>query len=90
MPGKLLRSNGETNWVAIVSLALGVLGLLYTAAIRPLDMDLQRQRETAKSLADAVLIANQKVNDLQIMVERNQARIVTVERDIDALSRRKP
>ena len=72
----------ETNWSVVIAGVALVVGV-YAAAIRPLQNDINRQEQTAGRIADAVLLQNQKVVDLQVAEARQNNDIASAIKDIN-------
>lgn len=60
--GEKLNSSRETNWSLIIS-AVALLVMLWLAAIRPINADIERQQNDAKTLSSAVIKQNEVIND---------------------------
>ena len=55
----------RTDWQTIFA-GLIVVGALYASAIRPIENEVSRADLTSNKLADAVIIQNDKINELEI------------------------
>jgi hypothetical protein len=59
----------ETNWSVILA-GIAIVGSLWLAAIRPITQDIERQNATAKDIATAVLVKEEKITAQRIDFER--------------------
>lgn len=55
----------ETNWSVILA-GIAIIGSLWLAAIRPITQDIERQNITAKEIATAVLVKEEKITQQRI------------------------
>jgi prefoldin subunit 5 len=66
-----LQNTRETNWATIfagVAVLVSVIAALWAAAINPLNHDLDRLASEKEKLAEAVLVQNNKMQDLKDQV----------------------
>lgn len=70
-----LSKGSQTNWTLVFA-GIALMGGLYAAAIRPLTSEIERQDRDSNKLAEAVLLQNNKVGDLQLEMIKG-----TVERE---------
>jgi hypothetical protein len=61
----MLNKSQRTDWQTIFA-GLVVLGALWAAAIHPINADVERAGAVASKLADAVVVQNNKIVELEI------------------------
>jgi hypothetical protein len=61
----VVNRSQKTDWQTIFA-GLIVVGALYASAIRPIENEVSRADLTSNKLADAVIIQNDKINELEI------------------------
>ena len=64
-----INRSKETNWGVILA-GVAIVGSLWLAAIRPITQDIERQNATAKDIATAVLVKEEKITAQRIDFER--------------------
>ena len=61
----VVNRSQKTDWQTIFA-GLIVVGALYASAIRPIENEVSRADLTANKLAEAVIVQNDKINELEI------------------------
>jgi hypothetical protein len=71
----------ETNWGVILA-GIAIVGSLWLAAIRPITQDIERQTSTAKDIATAVLVKEEKITQQRIDFEKLSKDVTALQRDL--------
>ena len=61
----VVNRSQRTDWQTVFA-GLIVVGALYASAIRPIENEVSRADLTANKLAEAVIVQNDKINELEI------------------------
>jgi tetrahydromethanopterin S-methyltransferase subunit C len=82
---RAIAESGKTNWPILIGTVVAVSGLLfsmavvmYGAAIHPLNMDISRSEDNAKTLALAVNEQNKQIQAVQMTQARHGDQIEVV------------
>jgi hypothetical protein len=74
--------SGETNWflvIAIMGMAVTLVGALWASAIRPINQDIERAQRDASTLATAVVTKGE-------LIARQESDLVRLKSQVDVLS----
>jgi len=74
----------RTDWQTIFA-GLIVIGALWASAIRPINADVEKQAVAAAKLAEAVLVQNKSIGELQVDLRGQSRDMASMEKDIDLI-----
>ena len=78
---KSLSRSQRTDWQTIFA-GLIVVGALYASAIRPIESNVARTDSAATKLAEAVIVQNDKINNLAVEQRMIDAKLERAIKDI--------